>query len=80
MQVAPDKKCQASKTTMMLLCTAASTFEWIECVQSSRRIKSDLGNQTLAIPTRQGRSMSRQLYWGLHERKSLRVGVISPGA
>ena len=62
MQVAPDKKCQAGKTTMLLLCTSASTFECIACVLSSKRIKSDLGNQTLAIPTRQGRSMSRQLY------------------
>ena len=78
MQVAPDKKCQAGKTTMLLLCTSASTFECIACVKSSKRIKSDLGNQTLSIPTRQGRRMSRELYLGVHERKSLRVGVTSP--
>ena len=78
MHFAPDKKCQAGKTTMLLLCTSASTFECIACVLSSKRIKSSLGNQTLAIPTRQGRRMSRELYLVVHERKSIRVGVTSP--
>ena len=79
MQVAPHKKCKAGMTTMLPLRTAASTFKWIDCLKSSKRIKSDLGNQTLSIPTRQGRSMSRQLYLGLHGRRSLSVGVTSPG-
>ena len=78
MHVAPHKTCKVGMTTMLPLRTTASTFEWTDCVKSSKRIKSDLGNQTLAIPTRQGRRMSRELYLGVHERKSLRVGVTSP--
>ena len=67
MHVAPHKTC---KVGMLPLRTTASTFEWTDCVKSSKRIKSDLGNQTSAIPTCQGRRMSRELYLVVHERKS----------